>query len=642
MCGICGIVAPSPRDDRLERSIAAMMASQRHRGPDSEGAAVFAKGETSRAVALGALRLAILDLSDAGRQPMYSADRKLVLVYNGEIYNHQVLRAELEAKGHRFSSHADSEVVLRLYEAYGAAFVAKLDGMFALAVLDLDTQRLLLARDPIGIKPLYYADGPNGFVFASEIKGVLASERVSREIDRQAIHDYFTYLYIPGSQSAFREIKQLPPAHTLEYDLRSGRARLERYWRVRRRPEIERLGYGDAKQLVRDELSRIVRDQLVSDVPLGVFLSAGVDSTVVTGLAAKALPEVRTFTVVFNDPTMSFYDERLGSRATAAHLGTNHEELPIAHIDPFDLLDGAHLFDQPFGNPTAHLMYLLSRRARERITVALCGAGGDELFAGYPRYRAERLARYLRFAPSGLVRALGGPLGWLRDSHRGMGLRRIREFFAGYDRDAATRFVNWTYYLDDRRSSDLLRGQSQVKPATRWVRDALADSELSDDGNKLLEVDQRSFLVDNLLEYTDRASMAASLEVRVPLLDHRFVETALNIPFRYKMQGRRTKAVLRDAFPDMFHPGFAKLPKRGFNAPLAIYMRDLDTYFDAASAVKDRFGEGVGASWRSGMLDKKVIDELRAEHASGRADNSSELFGIIVFDRWFSEQVERA
>jgi asparagine synthase (glutamine-hydrolysing) len=571
---------------------------------------------------------------------MRSADGKVLLVYNGEVYNYRRLRNELEAKGHAFASHTDTEVVLRLYEEYGPTFVGKLEGMFALAVLDLRTRKLLLARDPIGIKPLYYADGPNEFVFASEIKGILASGLLSREVDWQAIRDYFTYLYIPGSQTAFRNVRQVPPAHVLELDLTNGKSHLECYWHVRRRPEIERMTYGDAKEMLRSELSRVVKDQLESDVPLGVFLSGGVDSAVVAGLAARAQPEVRSFTVVFDDPAMSFYDERLGARATVQHLRINHEELAISHIDPFDFLDSVRLFDQPFGNPTAHLTYLLSRRARKHITVALCGAGGDELFAGYPRYRAERLGAALKFLPRWTIDALGGALGVLRDSHQSMHLRRIREFFAGYDRDAAQRFVNWTYFLDDGSTSALLRAGGASASATRWVRSLMADSELTDEGNRLLHVDLRSFLVDNLLEYTDRASMAASIEVRVPLLDHRVVEAALNLRFAYKMRGRRTKAVFRDAFSEMFPEAAAKLPKRGFNAPLALYMRDLDAYFDAPAWLRDRFGDSIGAAWRSGLLDRQVIDTLRADHRSGRADCSYELFSIIMFDRWFGDYIE--
>jgi asparagine synthase (glutamine-hydrolysing) len=639
MCGICGIVARSPGDRDLARSIGAMMESQRHRGPDASGSAIFTAVDAPRPIALGALRLAILDLSDAGRQPMRSADGKVLLVYNGEVYNYRKLRAGLEAKGHTFASHTDTEVVLRLYEEHGIAFLGKLEGMFALAVLDLRTSKLLLARDQIGIKPLYYSDGPKGFLFASEIKGILASGRTSREVDWQAVYDYFTYLYIPGSQTAFREIKQLPPAHLLELDLTNGSSHLECFWRVHRRPDLERMTYSEAKEMLREELSRAVLDQLDSDVPLGVFLSGGADSTVVAGLATRARREVRTFTVGFDDPAMSFYDERLSARAIADHLGTKHEELTIARIDPFELLDSARLFDQPFGNPTAHLMYLLSRRAREHITVALCGAGGDELFAGYPRYRAEMLAAGLRFVPLWAIGVLRGALGRLRDSHQSMHLRRIREFLDGYDRDAVQRFANWTYFLEDKRSGALLRTASGAAPATRWLRALMEDSELSDQGNRLLHVDSRSFLVDNLLEYTDRTSMAASLEVRVPLLNHHFVEAALNIPFSYKMHGLRTKAVFRDAFTEMFPETTAKLPKRGFNAPLALYMRELDSYFDTPAWLRDRFGDRIGATWRNGLLDQQVINTLRADHRSGRADNSYELFSIIVFDQWFGEHV---
>jgi asparagine synthase (glutamine-hydrolysing) len=642
MCGICGIVDLSSNDHDLTAPIGAMVKSIKHRGPDAQDSVVFTPTNVPHSVALGAVRLAILDLSEAGHQPMHSADGQTILVYNGEVYNYRALRKDLLAKGHVFTSNTDTEVVLRLYEEYGNCFLRKLEGMFALAVLDLRTHKLILARDQIGVKPLYYSEGPNSFVFGSEIKAILASGYVRRDVAWQAIRDYFTYLYIPGAQTAFRDIKQVPPAHFLELNLANGNFRLECYWQVHRRPEIERMTYGQAKEMLRSELTRVVKDQLVSDVPLGVFLSAGVDSAVVTGLATRAQSDVRTFTVVFDDPAMAFYDERGGARAIAQHLGTRHEELPIGHIDPFEFLDNTKLFDQPFGNPTAHLTYLLSQRARSHITVALCGAGGDELFAGYPRYRAERLSAVLKFVPRWTRDAFGGALGMLRDSHQSMHLRRVREFFAGYDRDAAQRFVNWTYFFDDEGTSALLRAPGATASPTRWVRGLMSDSELTDEGNRLLHVDLRSFLVDNLLEYTDRASMAASLEVRVPLLDHQFVESALNLSFAYKLRGGRTKAVFRDAFTEMFPEAAAKLPKRGFNAPLALYMRDLDAYFDAPSWLCDRFGKGIGETWRSGLLDRQVIDKLRADHRSGRADNSYELFAIIMFDHWFGDYIAGA
>jgi asparagine synthase (glutamine-hydrolysing) len=637
MCGIAGIVEREPGGRAgLEPAIRRMVASLGHRGPDGAGQNVDAE----RGVALGHTRLAIIDLSDGGRQPMQSADGQMSLVYNGEIYNFRALRAALEAEGRTFASQSDSEVLLALYEARGPAFVKDLEGIFAFAILDRRARRLCLARDPLGIKPLYYARRGSSFVFGSEIKALLASGRVPREPDWQAIADYFAFLYVPCPATAFAHVRQLPPAHTLTIDLDgggAGDARPVRYWSVRRLPEVERAGFDEAKELLRAQLEPVVRDQLVSDVPIGVFLSAGVDSTAIAGLAARARP-VDTYTVVFDDPALAFYDEREGARAIARHIGARHHELPIRDIDPFDLLDTLSFFDEPFGNPTSHLVYLLSREARRSITVALCGAGGDELFAGYPRYRAERLASALRVVPPGLMRAAGRALGHLKDSHRTMHLRRVKELFQGWDGDPVERFVNWTYFMNGDETRELLEGRG-AEPPSRVVRRLVEESPLPDVESRLLHADAQSFLLDNLLAYTDRAGMAVGLEIRVPLLDHRFVETALNVAFRHKLRGRTTKAVFRAAFDDFF-PGEAKrLPKRGFNVPLAPWMRALDAYFERAGHVRDRFGDSVGATWRDGVLDAAVIDRLRAEHRTGAADRSSELFAIMMFDRWFGTYI---
>lgn len=644
MCGICGIVDSPERAPDLERSIEAMVRALGHRGPDGRGSSVLGPPAAPKAVALGHTRLAIIDLSEAGRQPMSGEGGRVHMVFNGEVYNYRRLRKALEAKGLGFRSQTDTEVVLRLYEDRGLDFVRDLEGMFALGILDLAARRLVLARDPIGVKPLYYAEGPGWLVFGSEIKAVLASHRGSVEPDWQAIWDYFTFLYIPCPETAFRGIRQLPPAHLLTLDLDGGATVLSRYWRPRRLPDVAGASFGDAKALLRERLEATVRDQIVSDVPIGVFLSSGPDSTVVAGLAAKANRDIRSYTVVFDDPALAAYDERAGARAISRHLGMPHEELSVSRIDPFDLLDTLPFFDQPFGNPTAHLMYLLSHCARPHITVALCGAGGDELFAGYPRYRAEAIGRWLRGVPASLLRAVGRGLARIPDTHRSMSLRRIKEFFAGWDADPAQRFTNWTYFLDEPTKASLL-GASRGSPSVRLIRDLLGDDTFPKDGSRLLHLDVQTFLPGNLLEYTDRASMAVGLEVRVPLLDHHFVETSLNLAYGHKVRRLRTKVVFREAFPEFFPPEVLRLPKRGFNAPLALWARTLDAYFDAADdpahPLHARFGNAVGVTWRTGLLSRPVIQRLRAEHRRGVADHSYELFGIIQFDRWWSTYVEK-
>jgi len=595
-------------------------------------------------VALGHTRLAIIDLSEAGRQPMSNEDGTVWVVFNGEIYNFQELRTELEKKGHQFQSQTDSEVIVHLYEERGVACVEPLNGMFAFAVLDLRNQRLLLARDRIGIKPLYYWTGPHGFLFGSEIKAILASGLYTADVNWQAVHDYFSYLYVPCPETVFAEIQQLPPAHRLVLSLQDGERRFERYWQVQRLEHIEGASFEDLQGMVKELLTDSVRRQLVSDVPLGIFLSGGVDSTMVTGLAKRADASVRTFTVVFQGKEFASYNEQETSRRVAQHLGTEHRELVVPPIDPAEILNLVEFFDQPFGNPTLYLMYLICKHAREHIKVALCGAGGDELYAGYPRYRAAQLARRLAWIPRPILRAGGRALGLFRDSYGTMGARRRRKFLEGLDADSVTQFVNWTYFLDENAKSKLLGHRSpadRLARSERFLRSAVEESGLADPQNRFLHADVQTFLLDNVLEYTDKMSMGVPLEVRVPLLDHRFVELSLNVPFAYKLHRGQSKLLLRKTFSEFFPSTARDAPKRGFNAPLAHWiLRVFDSYFDRSPRFRDWLGADVGATWQEGTLDWAFIQDLRGQHRRGTRDNSYELFSIIMFDVWWRKYVK--
>lgn len=649
MCGICGIVLSKPFEATgLERVVHKMICSLKHRGPDGQGIQTFMPPVVPYPLALGHTRLAILDLSDAGRQPMSNEDETVWVVFNGEIYNFQQLRRELVAKGHRFRSHTDTEVLVHLYEEEGAEFVKRLNGMFAFAILDLPNKRLLLARDPIGIKPLYYWHSPQGFFFASEIKALLASPFYSLDVNWQAVYDYFTYLYVPCPETIFAGIKQLPPAHFLLLDLESNAVSVERYWRVRRIGEWAQASVSDLKAMVRELLADSVQRQMVSDVPLGIFLSGGVDSTIVTGLAKQFDPSVQTFTVVFEGEEFAFYNEQEVARAVSHHLQTDHHELRVPDVNPIEVLDLIEFFDQPFGNPTFYLMHLISKQAREHITVALCGAGGDELYAGYPRYQAVQLAKRLRFLPRLLLRLGQRCLGLVRDSYRTMHLRRARQFLEGLDDDFVRQFARWTYHMDEEQKAKLLgewTNPGAFLPSERILRTALTESCLEDEGNRLLHLDVKTFLLNNLLEYTDKMSMAVALEVRVPLLDHRFVELSLNVPFAYKLRNGQSKVLLREAFKDFFPIEARKAPKRGFNVPLPHWMQHtFNAYFEASQSpthpLRRMLGSDIGVTWREGILNWDFIQQLRWQHFQGRRDNSYELFAIIVFDVWWRKYVQ--
>ena len=491
-------------------------------------------------------------------------------------------------------------------------------------------------RDQLGVKPLYYADGGGRLIFGSEIKAILASDAYAPEIDRQAMRDFFSFLYVPAPQTIFRGIRQLPPGHWLEYDLAHRRVvRVARYWgpaawEAPHPPAAER------PRALRTLFADAVAKQMIADVPLGAFLSGGVDSNVIVGLMAQqASRPVKTFTVRFDEPGMDYYDERHEARRVAERFGTEHHELPIDLSRPEEMLDLIDSFDQPFGNTTFFLTWLLSRYTREFVTVALSGAGGDELFGGYPRYRAVRWMRALRWMPPSLARAALWGVSKLRDDFADRRLHRIRALLAGLDRDPARQYLKWVYYLDEERKAQLLRDAGDALPAHRVLQAHLDEIPAGwADGNRFSYLDVETFLPDNLLEYSDKMSMAWALELRVPFLDPRMVEFAFRTPFAEKLGRRGSKLLLRDAFADLIPAENRRVPKKGFNVPLGAWMRTkLDRYFD--ELLPRDYVE------REGLFRHEYITQLREEHRNGRRDNAYELFSILIFDAWYRKYITR-
>lgn len=623
MCGFAGTVGVT--DPSVCEAMSAKIA---HRGPDDHGFRFF----SDDVVALGFRRLAIIDLLDRANQPMSNEEGTVWVVFNGEIYNFVEQRDLLTKRGRRFSTESDTETLLHLYEEYGEGFLQHLNGMFAFALFDTKLQRLYLVRDRLGIKPLYYWSDGSRIAFASEIKALLEAPFVDRDVNWQGISDYLTYLYVPGPATAFRGIHEVPPGHAMTIDLKSGTERIHAYWEL---GKADSGTHDHPRERLRHLLDDAVRLQMVSDVPLGIFLSGGIDSTILTGLASQTLSEpVKTFTVVFHGKDLQFFNEDANARDVAEYYSTEHHEIPVSIGDPAGLLDLLHHMDQPFGNPTYYLNYLVSKIAREHVTVGLAGAGGDELFAGYPRYRAMRLARTYGRIPKWGRRLIAQALSGLRDDYRSMRTRRIREFVNGIDQDPVRQFINFTYFMSDSAKKDLWGpafSSGSLLSADRVIRDRFERSPFDGD-NRFLDVDVNTFLPWNILEYTDRMSMAVGLEARVPYLDHRVVEFALRAPFETKLQGRQTKVVLREACADLLPPEVRDAPKRGFNLPLAMWMRDrLDSYFDinmTRGQVEDL-----------GIFRWETLRELRLQHRHGRRDNSSELFSIIAFDMWFRRAI---
>jgi asparagine synthase (glutamine-hydrolysing) len=628
MCGICGIVGETDLTliDKMTNAL-------RHRGPDDGDVQVFPQ----HTLALGHRRLSIIDLSPRGRQPMANEDGSVWISFNGEIYNYAELKKLLDPQRHCFVSDTDTEVILHLYEERGIKAFKLLNGMFAIALYDAERERLFLVRDHLGVKPLYYAEVNGKLIFGSEIKAILAAECYSPEIDWQSARDFFSFLYVPAPRTMYRGIFQLPPAHYLEYNLATRRVEtVHSYWQINDWAAKDvKAGENELQEQLRALCADAVAKQMVSDVPLGAFLSGGVDSNLIVGLMAQnSQRPVKTFTVLFEGAGLDYYDERVEARRVAERFGTEHHELPIDLSHPEEMLELISYFDQPFGNTTFYLTYLLSRYTREYVTVALSGAGGDELFGGYPRYRAVRAARWLRQVPSAVTKTGIRLMSGMKDNFADRRLHRIRALLGGIDKDEARQYLQWVYYLDEARKDKLLHHNNGAPlPAHRILRERLDHYPAHwDDGNRFSYLDVETFLPDNLLEYSDRMSMAWGLELRVPYLDYRLVELAFQIPFALKLNWKGNKQILRRALADLIPAENQRVPKKGFNVPLGNWMRTkLDHYFDELLP-RDYVQ-------REGIFQYEAIAQLREEHQRGQRDNAYELFAILMFDTWYRKYI---
>jgi asparagine synthase (glutamine-hydrolysing) len=617
MCGIVGHIGWSPVD--LGNALRAI----RYRGPDDIGTWSGRAGDQS--VSLGSVRLSILDLTAAGHQPMANEDGSLRLVFNGEIYNYPELRAELEAAGHVFRSHTDSEAVLHCYEQWGDDFLHGLRGMFGFALWDARRERLVAARDRLGIKPLFWSEEGGTLAFGSEIKALLALG-VSREMDHRGLEGYLRYLYVPPPLTMFRHIRRLAPAHWLVWE--KGVTRVARYWR----PPSPRPDVRDAKELaleLREILDDVVRHHLASDVPLGVFLSGGLDSsTIVSFMARRATAPIRTFCMAFGDEEQRF-DERQYARAVADHFRTEHEEIPVRPDVTAALPTLVEHFDEPFGNPTALLVHLLCREARKQVTVALSGDGGDEAFMGYPRYQGAWLLRRYRAVPSLLRRGIArGIAPLIPESTRGLhGLRRAREFLSAGALPVEAAYESWIGYYSNADLRSLLRSAPAPRPEPGFIEGLFQEAVGADDLDRISYVEWASFLPENVLQYADRMSMAHSLEMRVPFCDHRLVEFMASLPARAKMTLLQPKKLLRDAVRDLLPEAVMSRKKLGFNPPMGMWLK---------AQLRPLVEEYLSPHRldREGFLRKEKVQQVIAAHMSGKRDYSLHIWGLLVFEKW--------
>jgi asparagine synthase (glutamine-hydrolysing) len=620
MCGICGYLDDEARLDPgvIERMTHALA----HRGPDAHHTVV------DEPVHLGASRLAVIDPGSHGDQPMGNADGSLRLVFNGEIYNHADHRRRLEAQGRRFRTRTDTEVILHLYEELGDACVAELRGMFAFALWDRPRRRLLLARDPFGEKPLYFCAAGGRFVFASEIKALLQNPTVPRDLDPAALHDFLAFDYVPGPGTVFSGISQLPPGHLMVVD-RDG-VSTRRYWQPSFRPHAGPMDVAAAAAEIRARLSESLRRRLMADVPLGVFLSGGLDSSAMVALlrAAGDAP-IHTFALGFAEPDR---DERPHARVVAEAFGTVHHEFLHRPDVAADLPAIVAHFDQPFGDPSVLPTWELSQAAREHVTVVLTGEGGDESFAGYDRYVKNalaaswyRLPRGLRGGSSALFDAL-----FARAPHDRL-TRRLQEFFALGELPPDELFCRWLLRFDrelERRvhTEDFLEAAGGRDSGQR-IRELYHRSDAADPVNAMLDVDVRSYLADDLLVKLDMATMRHSVEGRCPYLDQELFEFVASLPGRLKLRRFKTKWILRRALRDVLPRSILERPKAGFGPPVHRWLRGglRDLAFDTLTDSR-----ALGR----GYFRPQAVRELLEEHTSGRRNHGHQLWNLLVFELW--------
>ena len=615
MCGICGLVSLDGATAPDPAVLAAMNETLLHRGPDSDGSVIDGP------CGLAMRRLSIIDLA-GGDQPIANEDGRIQVVQNGEIYNYRDLREELRGRGHTFSTHSDTEVLVHLYEERGPAFVEALRGMFAIAIWDSRESRLLLARDRFGIKPLYYRVAGGTVSFGSELKALLRQPGFSREIDPQALESFLAFNSIPSPLTIFKEARKLPAGHTLIAE--RGEVRVARFARPAPAPADQVRNEGDealAAEL-RDRLRDSVRAHLVSDVPVGVLLSGGIDSAALTAMAAgESGYRVSTFSIGFEE---SSFDELGQARLVAERYGTDHHEL-VLRPDAVDLLPRlVEAFDEPFGDSSALPTYLVSQLASGTVKVVLSGEGGDELFGGYYTYVADRLAPRLGRAAQ-LLRPL---VDLLPSSSEKVSFDyKAKRFMRGAHLPPVERHHAWKEIFSPEAQDDLLAGDRISDPVDAY-RARYAETEGAPELARLQDLDLGIYLVDDLLVKTDRSSMAHSLEARVPFLDTEVADLALALETRQKVRGLSTKRLLRRAVEPLVPKEIVRGRKQGFSIPVAAWLRgDLEPF--ARDVLSPETIE------RQGCLRPEAVTRVLDEHVSGREDLSRQIWGLLSFTLWF-------
>lgn len=623
MCGICGWINKKANDNQSFIKLEGMNKAISHRGPDETGFARFDN------VGLAMARLSIIDLT-SGQQPIWNEDQTCCVVYNGELYNYLDLRPQLQAKGHIFRTNSDTEVIIHAYEEWGPDCLRHFNGMFTLAIWDGRQNLLFLARDRIGEKPLYYYQDSKRLVFASEIKAILADSTVPREMNPLGLVNFLTFGHAVTPQTIYKNISKLPAGHYLL--AKGNNIQVVQYWDVGEEPQLANAAHLSEDEYAKHILNLLddsVRRRMIADVPVGAFLSGGVDSSAIVALMKRhATAPVKTFSLGFN--VGRAYNELSDARQVAEYLGTDHHELLVESVDLVQTLRTlVYHYDEPFGDAAGFPVYLLSRYAREQVKVVLTGDGGDELFGGYRRYAADQFASLYQRLPSILTQS------WLPSLiDRLPRLRRTKRLVKTLPiSDAARRYASWLVLFSPEMQAELLTPDMYAAVAgydPAWSYSHyynLNGSVASDHLNRLMYVDLKTWLVDVYMEKTDKATMACSLEARLPLLDHRLVELAFQIPGHYKIRGWSTKRILKQAVESLIPSFVLKKPKHGFSVPTDPWFRGELKEF-AFEVLLDQ------STRRRGYFNSEFVESLWREHADGRNVWDTHLWLLLNFELW--------
>ncbi len=632
MCGICGFAGAAGAREAAMRRLESMTTCIAHRGPDESGH--YVSGDAS--VGLGHRRLSIIDLA-TGQQPMTNEDGSVRIVYNGEVYNFKELNRGLEARGHRFGTHCDTETIVHLYEERGIDCVEELRGMFAFAIWDERRRRLFMARDRMGQKPLFYRVADGRIAFASEIKSIIANPSVPRRLNPVALDRYLTYQYVPHPMTMYEGIMKLPPAHLAVWE--NGELRVERYWE----PGYDREAPGSEAEYVertRSMLAEATRMRMIADVPLGAFLSGGIDSSITVALMAQASPEpVKTFSIGFKEKK---FNETDYARMVAERYHTDHTELVVEPKCIEVLGELAWHYDEPFADSSAIPTYYVSMMTAQKVKVALSGDAGDEDFAGYPRYRAVKVGSIYDRAP-GFLKALLSESIWRRlpvSVEQKSIRRRARKLVTALNLPPEERYLTWIAIFDEARkralyTDDFARGLSGVGPASEFITAEYAKAPNRDFVSRTTFVDLATYLPGDLLTKVDVASMAHSLEVRSPFLDHKVVEMAVGMPVGLKMRGFNGKYILKKAFADLLPEPILTRPKMGFGVPISRWFRT-----DLARFVRNVLLDD--ASLARGVFRPEAVRLLIDEHTSGVFDHGYRIWALLMLELWHRTFIDAA